>query len=338
MNASAPIHTQSRTLARRQLGQLAVAVSLALGGLSLASLPVVANAAAPQIKTQAPGWYRVMVGNVEVTALSDGTVELPVDKLLHTSQSRIALGLKQNFQKAPLETSVNAFLLNTGERLVLVDVGAGSLFGPTLGKLVSQIRAAGYQPEQVDDILITHMHPDHVGGLAADEQRVFPNATVHADKQDSEFWLSEAKLNAAPAEQKGFFLGAMTSLAPYVKADRFKPFDKDGEVVPGIRSRATHGHTAGHTAYVVESQGQRLVLIGDLIHVASVQLASPEVTINFDSDQPKAAAARARTFAQLAKDGSLVAVSHFSFPGLGHLRKVGKGWVWVPLNYSSQVR
>ncbi|RZL01765.1 MAG: MBL fold metallo-hydrolase [Rubrivivax sp.] len=315
-----------------------MALSLALGSLSLASLPSIAHAAAPQVKTQAPGWYRLMVGSVEVTALSDGTVELPVDTLLHASPARIAKGLKQNFQKAPLETSVNAFLINTGERLVLVDVGAGGLFGPTLGKLVTQIRAAGYQPEQVDDILITHMHPDHVGGLANEEQRVFPNATVHADKKDSDFWLSEAQLNAAPAETKGFFLGAITSLAPYVKADRFKTFEKDGEVVPGIRSLATHGHTAGHTAYVVESQGQRLVLIGDLIHVASVQLASPDITINFDADQPKAAAARARTFAKLAKDGSLVAVSHFSFPGLGHLRQAGKGWVWVPVDYSSQVR
>lgn len=334
MNAYAPL----RSHPRRQLSHFALAVSLALGGLSIASLPVVAHAAAPQVKTQAPGWYRLMVGSIEVTAISDGTVELPVDKLLHTSPARIAKGLKQNFQKAPLETSVNAFLINTGNRLVLVDAGAGTLFGPTLGKLLTNLRAAGYQPEQVDDILITHMHPDHVGGLAADEQRVFPNATVHADKADSDFWLSEDKLNAAPGEMKGFFLGAIGSLTPYVKADRFKAFEKDGEVVPGIRSLATHGHTAGHAAYVVESQGQRLVLIGDLIHVASVQLASPEITINFDSDQPKAAAARARAFAQLAKDGSLVAVSHFSFPGLGHLRQAGKGWVWVPMDYSGQVR
>lgn len=327
-----------RTSPRHAAGRIALAVSIALGGLSLMTMPNVAQAAAPQLKTQAPGWYRIMVGQAEVTALSDGTVELPVDTLLHTSAARIKKGLKDNFQKAPLETSVNAFLINTGERLVLVDAGAGALFGPTLGKLVAQIRAAGYQPEQIDDILITHMHPDHVGGLSADGQRVFPNATVHADKQDADLWLSEDKLNAAPAEMKGFFLGAITSLTPYVEAKRFKSFDKDGEVVPGIRSVATHGHTAGHSVYVLESQGQRLALIGDLIHVASVQLPSPEITINFDSDQPKAAAARARTFAQLAKDGSLVAVSHFSFPGLGHLRKSGKGWVWVPVDYSSQVR
>ncbi|MGC4060448.1 MAG: MBL fold metallo-hydrolase [Aquabacterium sp.] len=329
---------QHRTAPRSKLAQFALALSLAIGGIALTAQPDTAQAAAPQLKTQAPGWYRIMVGSAEVTALSDGTVDLPVDKLLHTSQARIAKGLKENFLKAPLETSVNGFLINTGDRLVLVDTGAGTLFGPTLGKLAAQIKAAGYQPEQVDDILITHMHPDHVGGLAVDGQRVFPNATVHADKQDADFWLSEDKMNAASAEMKGFFQGAMASLTPYVKADRFKPFDKDGEAVPGIRTEATHGHTAGHTVYVLESQGQRIAFIGDLIHVASVQLEAPEVTINFDSDQAKAAKARAATFAQLAKDGSLVAVSHFSFPGVGHLRKDGKGWVWVPVNYSSQVR
>lgn len=336
-HASISSHAASRRplIAR---GRLALAAAVALGGLGLASLPAPAMAAAPQIKTQAPAWYRLMLGSFEVTALSDGTVALPVDQLLHAPAGRVAEGLKQHFQQAPLETSVNAWLINTGSRLVLVDAGAGSLFGPTLGKLLAQLRAAGYQPEQVDDILITHMHPDHVGGLASEGQRVFPNATVHADKADADFWLSTARADAAPKEMKGFFQGAMASLAPYVQAGRFQPFERDGEVLPGIRSLATHGHTAGHAAYAVESQGQRLVLIGDLIHIASVQLGSPEVTLAFDSDEPQAAKTRARVFGALASEGSLVAVSHFNFPGLGHLQPAGTGWRWVPLDYSSQVR
>jgi glyoxylase-like metal-dependent hydrolase (beta-lactamase superfamily II) len=316
---------------------IALAAAFALGSLAIA-LPQSAFAAAPQIKTQAPGWYRLMVGTVEVTALNDGTVDLPVDKLLQARPGLVAKDLKQNFQKLPLETSFNAWLINTGDRLILIDAGAGPLFGPTVGKLVAQIRAAGYQPEQVDDILITHMHPDHVGGLAANGERVFPNATVHAHKRDADYWLSQAKADAAPADAKGFFQGAVASLTPYVKAERFKSFDKDGQVVPGIRATAAHGHTEGHTIYALESQGQRLVFIGDLIHVASVQLASPGITIAFDTDQPAAAKARAHVFSELASNGTLVAVSHFSFPGIGHLRKAGKGYRWVPLDYSSQVR
>lgn len=332
---SFPLPSRRRQLA---LGRLAIATALALSGLAAATLPASVEAAAPQLKTQAPGWYRLMVGGFEVTSLSDGTVALPVDQLLHAPAGRVAHGLKQNFQQAPLETSVNAWLINTGSRLVLVDAGAGPLFGPTLGKLVPQIRAAGYQPEQVDDILITHLHPDHVGGLAADGQRVFPNATVHADKADADYWLSEARAAAAPKESQGFFQGAMASLTPYVKAGRFSPFAREGEVVPGIRAIAAHGHTAGHAVYAVESQGQRLVLVGDLIHVASVQLASPEVTIAFDTDPAQAAKTRARLFAELAKDGSLVAVTHFNFPGVGRLRQADKGWQWLPLDYSSQLR
>lgn len=322
----------------RRLAAAALAATLALGGLAVASLSAPAQAAAPQLKTQAPGWYRLMLGSFEVTALSDGTVGLPVDQLLHAPAGRVAEGLKQHFQQTPLETSVNAWLINTGSRLVLVDAGAGGLFGPTLGQLAAQIRAAGYQPEQVDDVLITHMHPDHVGGLVANGQRVFPNATVHADKADADFWLSPTRAEAAPKDMKGFFQGASVSLSPYVAAGRFKPFERDGEILPGIRAVAAHGHTAGHAVYRVESQGQRLVLIGDLIHVASVQLASPEVTIAFDTDEPEAAATRARVFAELARDGSLVAATHFSFPGVGRLRQAGKGWQWLPLDYSSQVR
>lgn len=336
MHANALFPRPSRRR-RTALVRLALVTALSLAGLTFASLPTPAAAAAPLQQTQAPGWYRLMLGGFEVTSLSDGTVSLPVDQLLHAPAGRVAEGLKQHFQKAPLETSVNAWLINTGSRLVLVDAGAGPLFGPTLGKLTAQIRAAGYQPEQVDDILITHMHPDHVGGLAADGQRVFPNATVHADKADADHWLSTARADAAPKEIKGFFQGAVASLSPYVQAGRLQPFERDGEILPGIRAVAAPGHTAGHTVYAVESQGQRLVLVGDLIHVASVQLASPEVTIAFDTDEPMAAKSRARVFAELAKDGCLVAVTHFNFPGIGRLRQAGKGWQWVPLDYRSQV-
>ncbi|MBV5291566.1 MAG: MBL fold metallo-hydrolase [Curvibacter lanceolatus] len=328
--------TKRTSVVHTQATRLGLALALALG--SLAGTAGVAQAAAPMQKTQAPGWYRLMVGSFEVTALSDGTVNLPVDQLLHAPKGRVAEGLKKHYLQAPLETSVNGFLINTGSRLVLVDAGAGALFGPTLGRLSAQIKAAGYQPEQVDDIVITHMHPDHVGGLVAEGQVVFPNATVHADQADKDFWLSPASLAAAPDAQKGFFQGAMASLNPYAEAGKLKTFQADGEIVPGLRSQAAHGHTPGHNVYVLQSEGQQMVLLGDLIHVASVQLESPEVTIGFDSDEPQARAARTRLFKSLAQSGSLVAVAHFPFPGVGRLRAMGKGFVWEPLNYSSQVK
>lgn len=315
-----------------------VSAAIAFGGSALLVTPTAASAAAPQVRTQAPGFYRAMLGDFEITALSDGTVDLDVPKLLHEPAARTDAALSRAFVKAPLETSVNAFLVNTGSKLVLVDAGAGPLFGPTLGKLVASLQAAGYTPDQVDDIFITHMHPDHVGGLAANGQRVFPNATVHADKRDSDFWLSQARLDAAPSEMKGYFQGAMASVNPYVAAGKYQPFEADGEPVPGIRTLASHGHTAGHTSYVVESKGQKLVIIGDLIHVASVQFAEPGVTLAFDSDAKAAAVSRDAVFKLAAKDGDLVAAAHLQFPGLGHLRAAGKSWTWVPANYSTELK
>ena len=294
-----------------------------------------AHAAAPQIKTQAPGYYRVMLGDFEVTALSDGTVALPVDKLLtHTTPGRIDQALKAAFVKAPLETSVNAYLINTGSKLVLVDTGAAGLFGPTLGKLAANLKAAGYQTEQVDAVVITHMHADHVGGLMTGDKLAFPNATVHADKHDADFWLSQANLDKAPADAKGFFQGAMASMNPYVQAGKFKPFDGDTELVPGLRAQAARGHTPGHTIYVVESAGQKLVLWGDLMHVAAVQFAQPSVTIQFDTDSKAAAIQRKKAYADAAKHGHWIAASHLAFPGIGHLRTEGAGYRFVPANYS----
>jgi glyoxylase-like metal-dependent hydrolase (beta-lactamase superfamily II) len=293
-----------------------------------------AHAAAPQIKTQAPGYYRMMLGDFEVTALSDGTVALPVDKLLtNTNPAQVGKGLAGSFLKAPVETSVNGYLINTGAKLVLIDTGAAGLFGPTLGNLLANLKAAGYQPEQIDEVYITHMHADHVGGLMAGEKLAFANAIVRADQHDADFWLSAANLEKAPAEMKGFFQGAQASLNAYVAAGKFKPFDGNTELVPGIKAVAARGHTPGHSLYVVESNGQKLVLWGDLMHVAAVQFAHPSVTIQFDTDSKAAALQRKREYAQAAKQGYLVGSAHLSFPGLGHLRADGKGYAFVPVNY-----
>ncbi len=321
----------------------ALRTSLLIGALAFAAFgatlaPTPASAAAPMVKTQAPGFYRVMLGDFEVTSISDGTVALDVAKLLAEPPTKTEAALKESFLANPLETSVNAFLVNTGSKLVLIDTGAGTLFGPTLGKLIVNLRAAGYKPEQVDDVLLTHLHPDHVGGLSANGALVFPNATIHADKRDSDYWLSQANLDTAPADAKGFFQGAMASLNPYVAAGKYQAFETDGELVPGVRAIASYGHTAGHTSYVVESKGQKLVIVGDLIHVGAIQFDDPAVTIAFDSDADAAAVSRKKVFDEVAADGALVAAAHLQFPGLGHLHAEGKSWKWVPLNYTTQLK
>jgi len=293
-----------------------------------------AHAAAPLAKSGAPGYTRLLVGDFEVTPVSDGVVDLPIVDLLHNDKTNTRATLEKAHLTNPVTTSVNTFLVNTGAKLVLVDTGAGALFGPTLGKLLDNIKASGYQPEQIDDILITHLHPDHVGGLVAAGKVAFPNAVIHAEQRDADYWLSDANQAKAPKDQAGYFQGAMASLSPYVKAGKFKPFSQDGEVVPGIKAVATPGHTPGHTVYVAESGGKKLVFIGDLIHVGAVQFNHPEITIGFDSDPKQAYAARREEFAVLAKEGDLVAAAHLQFPGLGYIRANGKAWTWIPANYA----
>jgi glyoxylase-like metal-dependent hydrolase (beta-lactamase superfamily II) len=309
-------------------------VAAALAATLLAG--AIAEAAAPQQKTQAPGYYRMMLGEIEVTALSDGIFSMDTLKLLsNVTPKQLDAALARSFLKNPVDASVNGFLVNTGSKLALIDTGAGTLFGPTLGKLLSNLKASGYAPEQVDEIYITHMHGDHVGGLAADGKPVFPNAVVRAAQAEADFWLSKAHMDAAPADRKDGYQGAMNMLNPYVSAGRFKPFSGDTELVPGIRAVATPGHTAGHTIYVIESKGQKLVLWGDLMHVAAVQFPDPAVTILFDTDSAKAAAERKKVFADAAKDGFWVGGAHLSFPGIGHLRTAGAGYAYVPAHYTA---
>ena len=322
---------------KQHIPALALIAMVCAGSAGLPGVSVMgtAHAAAPMVKTAAPGFYRMMLGDFEVTALSDGTVNLPVDKLLtNTTPAKVNKALAKAFVTAPLETSVNGYLINTGSKLVLIDTGAAKLFGPTLGNLAANLKAAGYQPEQVDEVYITHMHPDHVGGLMDGDKLAFPNATVRADKHDADFWLSQANLDKAPADAKGFFQGAMASLNPYVKANKFVPFDGATNLVPGISAVATPGHTAGHSTYVVESKGQKLVLWGDLIHVAAVQFDDPAVTIAFDTDAKAAKGARKLAFDAAVKGAYLVGATHIAFPGLGHVRANGKAYTWVPLNYT----
>ena len=267
-----------------------------------------AFAAGPQLKGQAPGWYRMQLGDFEVTALSDGTLDLPVDKLLQQPAPNTVKALQHAYLGLPLETSVNAYLINTGTKIVLVDTGASGLFGPTLGRVLANLKAAGYSPEQVDEVVITHMHGDHIGGTGADGKANFPNATLRLDKRDADFWLAPEQL---------------------AKGDGAKA------IAANVKAFPAYGHTPGHSNYVAESKGQKIMFWGDLMHVAAVQFPEPAVTMQFDTDSKAAAAQRKKAYAEAASQGYWVAGAHLSFPGIGHVHAEGPGYRWVPANYIS---
>ncbi len=299
-------------------------------------LSLLTEAAAPQQQTQAPGYYRLKVGEIEVTSLNDGTFLMPVGQFLKgITPSALNTALSRSFLTDPVETSVNAFLINTGAHLVLIDTGSGSFYGPLFGHLVENLKAAGYTPEQVDEVYITHLHADHVGGLVANGQAVFTHAIVRAAQAEGDYWLDANQAKEAAAESKAFFSIAVSALSPYVAAGRYKPFQGDSELAPGIRAVNTAGHTPGHTVYLVSSKGESLIIWGDIMHVAAVQLPDPSITINVDVDSSAARRQRLRIFSEVTDKHTLVGGAHLPFPGLGHLRANGTGYEFAPTNYTA---
>ncbi len=295
-----------------------------------------AHAGEPQLKTQVPGYYRLMVGGAEVTALYDGFLEVDRSMLKNASPAEVQRLLARMFAATPkLQTAVNTFLINTGDKLVLVDTGAGKLFGPTAGNILANLRASGYQPAQIDVVLLTHLHPDHLGGLIDAEGRpVFAKAEVRVSRTEADFWLSTEAAAKAPEGSRPFFKMAREAAAPLIAAGKWGTFGWGDEVVPGLKAVEARGHTPGHAAYLLESGGQRLLLWGDAVHSPAVQFARPSVTIEFDVDQKQAAATRRQLFEQAARSAELVAGAHLPFPGLGHVRAEGAGgYAWVPVEY-----
>lgn len=317
------------TINRRLASIAAVVLATATIGSSFA--PIEAVAAAPQQRTQAPGYYRIIVGTYGVTALLDGTHPFPVDQVMSDAKESDAL-LAAVELSAPLEGSINALLINTGTKLILIDSGAGVLYGTCCGHLIDNMRASGYQPEQVDEV---YLHRDHEGGVNRDGGMAFPNAIVRVNKLDSDFWLDRANEVKVPKYLYTMFDGAIDSLKPYVAAGKLVPFGGSVELSPGIRTVPTPGHTPGHTSYLVQSASKSLLVLGDVVHVAQIQFPDPTFTLLYDSDARWAERTRHKLFEDAARDGYLLAAAHISFPGLGHIIKVGKNYVWSPVIYTT---
>lgn len=285
------------------------------------------------------GFYRVKIGTVTVTALSDGTLPISLhDLLTHVKPGEINRSLSRAGLSEPVETSVNAYLIDTGSRLILVDTGAGDLYGSTVGSLAGSLRSAGVRPEQISDVLLTHIHADHSGGLMNGRALAFPNAVVHVSKREADFWLNPKNAVNLSAANKKRFIEAQDKVGPYVKAGKMHTFVGNAQLFAGIRALAAPGHTPGHTIYVLESQGQKLMFCGDLIHATAVQFPNPDVTIAFDINPKQAALTRKKFLLDAAKRGYWVAFDHVAFPGIGHVRAGATGYQWIPINYSDDGR
>jgi glyoxylase-like metal-dependent hydrolase (beta-lactamase superfamily II) len=329
--------SRNRNVFKRNSTPFAAALLAVLA--SFVAGPNAALDAAPQLHAQQPGFYRLRVGDLEVTALYDGTGVFDPRWLNGTKATMD--GVVNGLQEDPhmLDVVDSGFLVNTGKQLILVDVGAGTWWGAgALGRLAGSLRSAGYTPEEVNIVLLTHLHSDHVGGLTTqDGKRVFPNADVYVAKAESDFWWSPEIAAKAPKDAQPFFQSAQAIAAPYIKAGKWHTFSGSETIVDGMQLVPLAGHTPGHTGYEFSSKGQKILFWGDIVHAQRVQLQHPEVTAIFDIDQTAAAATRNQLLARLARENVLIATPHASlFPPLGRLRKDGSGYSWVSVVFTDR--
>lgn len=278
---------------------------------------VAAGADGPQPVT--PATHSLRIGSLELTALHDAQYVVPNDgKTFGVDATPDAVAAVLKTASAPTDRitlSVNALLVKTGDRRVLIDTG----IGPSMkGALLADLARAGVKPEAITDVLITHSHGDHVGGLVgADGRSAFPKAAIRMSTAE---WTYFQKNGPAPLVQ-----AISAQVRPFTPGTAAAPAQP---LAPGITPVALDGHTPGHSGYELASNGRSLLVIGDLAHSAIVSLAHPEWTIAFDGDAATAKRTRRAELARLAKSGELVYAPHFPFPGFGRVVAKGDGYAW----------
>lgn len=272
---------------------------------------------------------RFKIGAAEVTAFSDGFLSIGPEALIGVSPEDFTALLKAAYiDGAAHPTGVNAYLIDAGGTRTLVDAGTGTVFGPTLGQLAANMAALDVDPASVDRVFVTHLHPDHIGGLVTESGNPFPNASLVAAQADIDFWTSAEIKSQAPKDFQGFFDLATAAHGSF--GDKVEGVSGEADLGNGMTAMPLPGHTVGHTGLMLESEGASLLIWGDIVHVPPVQFARPDVTIGFDTDQDTARATRIRLLDQVATDSIQVAGMHIGFPGVGYLERAGEGYRFVP--------
>lgn len=260
------------------------------------------------------------VGDLTITAVSDGYLHASFDFLANIDPADASRMQENAGIRDHSSIHINCYLVRGGGRTVLIDAGAGG-FKQWGGRLKTNLRLAGIQPSEIDAILLTHAHPDHVGGLMdASGEAVFPNAELVAHHREVVFWQDDGNLSRAPERARGNFLVARQAFDGY--RDRLRTFE-GGEVLPGITAVPLPGHTAGHTGYRLDSGDETLLVWGDIVHFPQIQVPRPEVSIAFDQDARLATATRSRLLDLVRSERLLIAGMHLGEPGFAHIKRTG---------------
>ena len=277
--------------------------------------------------TQPSGVSHIAIGDIVVSVVNDGVHQASFDDLVTSDRAACESAHLGEFRLAPPWLTINCFVIRSGDRLVLVDTG---FIGRTehVGRLLGNLKAIGIAPADIDTILMTHMHSDHEAGLIdASGKAVFPKAELILHEDELAFWKDDGAMSRATAEGEGDFRLARAALAAY--GDRVRTV-KTNEVAPGVRAFPTPGHTPGHTAWLVQSGGDTLLIWGDIVHFPGMQFAFPDTSVAYDIDPAAAAEARKKVLKFVAGEKLRVAGVHLDFPAFGHVVPNGAAYRYVP--------
>jgi glyoxylase-like metal-dependent hydrolase (beta-lactamase superfamily II) len=320
---------------------LAAAAAMAAAPL----LPSVrAQAAAPPVGKQVPGYYRYKVGELEVTSVTDGGRATPVAENLVRNASKTEVGAAlQSFFMAP-DQFINRFnpvVVNTGSKLVVIDTGLGagafSQSKGAVGQFHANLAASGIDTKSVDAVVISHFHGDHISGLVdAEGKPAFANAEVLVPAAEWAFWMDDGNMNRASDAAKPGFQNVRRVFGAL--AGKVTQFEPNKEIVPGITTIATPGHTAGHSSFRVASGNNTLIVQADVTAgPAWLFIRNPGWHVSFDADGPLAEQSRRKLYDQAATDRTLVQVFHNPFPGVGYIEKTGNGYRFEPLSWNPNI-
>lgn len=312
-------------LSRRALFQGSAAIVAGSAAATLTPAAARAEAATP-----VPPVSRRKIGTFEVTAIVDGYLDVGTPLFAGIQVQALDQAIADSFLPASgaVRLGITSYVVNTGDRLVLVDTGSAGFFGPTAGRFRDALAAVGITPDMVDDVLITHLHPDHSGAMTDGTTPYFPRAAVHVSELDQKFWADPANLAGADEGVKPWFQAAQDLTAAY--AGRLNLFAGEPELLPGITAVALPGHTPGHTGFHLASGDEQLLIWGDACGIASVQFSHPDAGLIFDVDAVQGRATRRKLLDMAAADRLLVAGAHLPFPSFGHVRREGDAYAWAP--------
>lgn len=311
---------------------------LVAGAAAAATIPLAgrADAAAPLANAVSPAFYRFKIGTTEVTAVGDGFAMRPIAGFIRNAElADVQKALTEAFLPTDaFPISFTTMVINTGSKLILVDTGTGEYGAPTAGTWMANFRAAGFDPKDVDIIVHSHFHGDHIGGNRNKAGAlVFPNAETKVPAPEWAYWMSDTNAAAAPEGMKPAFANAQRVFAPIAKD--VTRYEWGQEVAPGLTAVAAPGHTPGHTAFVLTSGGKSLTIMSDTTNHPALFVRNPEWTAVFDMDGAQAIATRKRMLDLAVTERTQVAFYHAPFPATGHVVRDGNGYRMVPLASSA---